>query len=79
NRFDGGAGVDTVSYAKANDGNGVTVNLAAGTGSGGFAAGDTYFNIENVIGTDYNDTFIASAVANSFTGGLGIDTVDYSG
>ncbi|OWY31162.1 hemolysin D [Herbaspirillum robiniae] len=78
NTFDGGAGSDTVSYAKANDGQGVTVNLATGQGSNGFATNDTYISIENVIGTDYDDKFYASSAANSFTGGLGNDTVDYS-
>jgi hypothetical protein len=78
NKFDGGAGSDTVSYAKANDGAGVTVDLFSGQGTTGFAAGDTYTNIENVVGSDYNDTFYANALVNKFTGGLGSNTVDYS-
>jgi hypothetical protein len=79
NRFDGGAGSDTVSYASANDGNGVTVNLNSGGGTGGFAANDVYVSIENVIGTQYNDTFVGNASANTFDGGLGSDTVSYAG
>ncbi|MFL9927667.1 hypothetical protein PQR62_25605, partial [Herbaspirillum lusitanum] len=60
NNFFGGAGVDTVSYERSSDGVGVTVDLVAKTGTGGFADGDTYDSIENAIGTANNDTFIAS-------------------
>ncbi|WDZ97733.1 calcium-binding protein [Herbaspirillum sp. WKF16] len=77
NKFDGGLGNNTVSYAKAGDGNGVTVDLFNGVGSNGFAAGDTYANIQNVIGTAYDDTFIADANHNTFTGAQGSDTVSY--
>ncbi|WP_240475619.1 beta strand repeat-containing protein [Herbaspirillum rhizosphaerae] len=80
NKFDGGTGSDTVSYAAANDGNGVTVNLNTGAGTGGFAANDTYTSIENVIGTQYDDTFVGNASANTFDGGTaGSDTVSYAG
>ncbi|MFC7296972.1 calcium-binding protein [Herminiimonas aquatilis] len=78
NKFTGGGGIDTVDYSKANDGNGVTVNLKLGTATGGFAAGDTFTDIQNITGTDYNDVFYASALANKFTGGTGSDTVNYS-
>src|SRR3546814_14491196 len=49
----GGAGSDTVSYASASAS--VTVNLQIGSGSGGDAEGDTYIDIENVIGSSYGD------------------------
>lgn len=67
-RLDGGAGSDTVSYANA--GPGITVNLEAGSGVGG----DVLVSIENIIGTDGNDTFYGNADINVFTGGLGNDT-----
>jgi hypothetical protein len=78
NAFDGGAGIDTVSYKGS--ATGVTVDLVAGTGSGGNADGDTYTRIENVTGGDADDTFIASSIANSFDGGLGSlnNTVSYA-
>ncbi|ASU41308.1 hemolysin D [Herbaspirillum sp. meg3] len=80
NKLDGGTGSDTVSYAAANDGNGVTVNLNTGGGTGGFAANDVYVSIENVIGTQYDDTFVGNASANTFDGGTGgSDTVSYAG
>ncbi len=78
NAFVGGAGNNTVSYAKASDGNGVTVDLFHGTGSTGFAAGDTYSGIQNVIGSAYDDTFIADNNVNVFNGGLGSNTVSYA-
>ena len=44
--INGGAGIDTVYYFNA----AVTVNLAAGIGTGGDAQGDTFQNVENVVG-----------------------------
>ncbi|WP_299538047.1 calcium-binding protein [uncultured Herbaspirillum sp.] len=78
NDFVGGAGTNTVSYAKASDGNGVTVDLFHGTGSNGFAGGDTYSGIQNVIGSAYDDTFIADSNSNVLAGGLGSNTVSYA-
>jgi len=77
NRFDGLGGTNTVSYAKASDSIGVVVDLVNNAGSNGFAAGDTYANIQNVIGSTNDDTFIASSVANVFDGLQGSDTVSY--
>ncbi|MGO1074130.1 beta strand repeat-containing protein [Inquilinus sp. CA228] len=74
--LDGGDGIDTVYY----DGStvGVQVNLATGTGTGGDAEGDTLSGIENIVGSGFDDVFFASAAANSFQGGAGIDTVTYA-
>src|SRR3546814_8834206 len=49
----GGAGSDTASYAGSSGG--VTVDLAAGTGSGGDAQGDTLSGIENLTGSSQGD------------------------
>jgi len=65
-----------VSYASSNSA--VTVNLVTGTGTGGYAQGDTYTHIQNVIGSDYNDIFVASGEANRFDGGSGSNTVSYA-
>jgi Ca2+-binding RTX toxin-like protein len=59
--LDGGAGTDYVDYASATSG--VTVNLAAGTASGG-AGNDTLTGIEYVLGSGFNDTFIGDGVGN---------------
>lgn len=48
--FDGGDSDDTVDYS--NSTTRVKVDLETGTGTDGFAAGDTYDSIENIIGAD---------------------------
>ncbi|MDJ0662205.1 MAG: cadherin-like domain-containing protein, partial [Crocosphaera sp.] len=72
--LNGGAGEDTVSYAAS--GAGVTVDLAAGTGSGGDAQGDQLSNIETVIGSVHADTLTGDDKANRLEGGLGDDTLN---
>jgi Ca2+-binding RTX toxin-like protein len=69
--IDGGAGNDTVSYAGSTAG--VTVSLAAGTGTGGDAQGDTLTGIENLYGSDQNDVLTGDAGANTLSGGAGND------
>ncbi len=69
----GGAGTDTASYADSFEG--VTVDLAAGTGSGGTAEGDTLSGIENVTGSDHADTLTGDSGANLLDGGGGDDTL----
>jgi Ca2+-binding RTX toxin-like protein len=72
--IDGGSGTrDRVVYDLSNDG--VSVNLATGTGDKGFARGDTYTNIEDVVGSDFNDTLIGDANNNLLSGGRGNDTL----
>ncbi len=73
--LDGGDGVDTASYAGSVAG--VTVDLIAGTATGGDAEGDTLASIENVIGSAHNDAFYADAAANVIDGGAGADMVRY--
>ncbi|MEZ5994355.1 MAG: hypothetical protein R3C25_01230 [Hyphomonadaceae bacterium] len=69
--LDGGADIDTASYAGSTS---VTVKLWNGTGSGGHAQGDTLTGIENLIGSANNDTLIgADGVANTLDGGAGND------
>ena len=65
-------GTDTVSYAGSNAA--VTVNLDTG-GSNGDAQGDTYSRIENVIGSDRNDTLTGDTGDNMLWGGAGTDTL----
>ena len=83
--LDGGGGIDTASYAGS--GSAVTVNLATGSHSGSDAVGDTLISIENIIGTDHDDTLTGDggnniiqggAGGDAITGGAGSDTVDYS-
>lgn len=61
-----------MSYA--NSGAGVTVDLTYtdGTGtSGGYATGDKLSNIQDLTGSQFDDTFVASLAANNFDGGTG--------
>jgi VCBS repeat-containing protein len=69
----GGAGSDWASYATAPLG--VAVDLAAGVGSAGDAAGDVLTGIENLIGSDFADILTGDAGANTILGGAGDDTI----
>ncbi|MCP6695641.1 retention module-containing protein [Pseudomonas donghuensis] len=72
--LDGGAGIDTASYASA--GSAVTVNLGtAGAQNTGGAGTDTLAAIENLIGSDYDDSLTGNDNANVLNGGLGNDTL----
>ncbi|MCD5975539.1 calcium-binding protein, partial [Pseudomonas quasicaspiana] len=56
--FDGGAGVDTVDYSTSTTAVNVDARMGVGTvGTGGDAEGTTLINIENIIGSAFNDTF----------------------
>jgi Ca2+-binding RTX toxin-like protein len=70
-RLDGGAGNDAVSYYISSVG--VTVDLSAGTGSGGDAQGDTLVSIENVTGSAGNDQLTGNAGSNILRGWNGDD------
>ena len=74
--LDGGGGTDTASYASSPTG--VTVSLMTGTGSGGDAQGDTLSNIENLTGSNFDDTLEGNCRNNKLVGGLGTDTVSYA-
>ena len=71
--LDGGGGRDTLWYAASDAG--VRVDLAAGTARGGHAEGDTFENIENVIGSPHGDRLTGSAGADRLTGGAGDDVL----
>jgi Ca2+-binding RTX toxin-like protein len=70
----GGTGVDTIDYS----GRAVFVNvtLAPSSPSGIAGEGDLLAtDMENVIGTDYNDIIVGNASANELVGGTGDDTL----
>jgi Ca2+-binding RTX toxin-like protein len=66
---------DTVDYSSSPSG--VNVDLRAGTATG--QGTDTLANIGDVIGSSHDDTIAGDDGANDLQGGLGSDTVDYSG
>ncbi len=92
--LDGGDGIDLADYIESQGG--VTVKLgdfAAGFGLSNDAQGDTLVNIENLRGSDYNDTLTGSiydnridpglsrfGISDKASGGFGEDTLvlDYS-
>jgi Ca2+-binding RTX toxin-like protein len=71
--YDGGAGIDTLSFAKATSAVkaslATTAVQATGIGSMSFA------NFEAVVGTAYADSLTGSGLANTLTGGGGADTL----
>ncbi len=71
---DGGSGRDTASYEGSSVG--VRVDLASGTGSGGDAEGDTLFNVEDVVGSAFDDRLTGNAWANAISGGEGDDWLE---
>jgi serralysin len=86
NTLIGGFGTDTLSYVGSVGG--VTVNLATGATSGGWAAGDIISGFENLTGSTGDDVLTGDGGNNVLVtltgndtaiGGVGNDTVDYSG
>jgi hypothetical protein len=73
--LDGGAGVNTASFDHFPTP--VTVNLAKGTATG--QGNDVMRDIQNVIGSNFNDTIVGNAADNVINGGAGIDTVRFDG
>ncbi|MEQ3745087.1 MAG: calcium-binding protein [Henriciella sp.] len=68
----GGDGRDTARYADATSG--VVVDLIHG-GSGGDAAGDTYYSIERVGGSNFDDIISGDDLDNILMGNGGADTL----
>ncbi|AUQ73557.1 M10 family metallopeptidase C-terminal domain-containing protein [Phaeobacter piscinae] len=83
--FRGGAGSDTVDFSQESPFQ-LLVNLETNVASGGTASGDTFYSIENLIGSDDRiDRFIGTSDNNHFwgqgggdvfNGGGGDDTLD---
>jgi Ca2+-binding RTX toxin-like protein len=80
-RMNGGDGIDTVSYAAADekdkDNGGANVNLLEGRGfrTGGRSEFDTILNVENVIGTAFADNLIGDNNDNVLEGRNGNDGI----
>lgn len=76
--LDGAAGSDTVSYIFAN--RYVNVNLSFTSLQNTYGAGNNWLvSIENLIGSNYNDTLIGNSANNMIEGGLGNDTLNGMG
>lgn len=72
--LDGGAGTDYARYDASTAA--VTINLTADTASGGFAAGDQLDNIENLIGSGFNDSLTGDQFSNTLFGQAGNDVLN---
>ena len=71
--FRGGAGSDTVDYSQESPFQ-LIVNLQTNVAFGGTSSGDTFYSIENLIGSDDRiDRFIGTSAANHFWGQGGGD------
>jgi Ca2+-binding RTX toxin-like protein len=75
--LDGGAGTDTASWYTGAAG--VLVSLVTGAGSGGEAQGDTLVSIENLSGSQGNDSLVGDANANTLQGWNGNDVLTGAG
>jgi Ca2+-binding RTX toxin-like protein len=86
NQFEGMAGNDTITgngntrvlYTNATAA--VTVDLAAGTGTGDASVGtDTFTGVNSVTGSGFGDTLSGAATGDSFVGLAGNDFIDGRG
>lgn len=71
--LEGGVGTDTVSYADSPEA--VSVDLDASTVAGGDAEGDVISDFRAVVGSEFDDTLIGGASAETFLGLDGDDTI----
>lgn len=69
--YDGGDGRDCVNYV--NSTSSVFVDLEHQFGHGGYAEGDTYANVEQVRGSNFNDVLYANHAGSDLKGGGGND------
>ncbi len=72
-RIDGGAGRDQVVYAGSAEG--IIIDLAMNTTSGGDAAGDVLRGIESIVGSMQADSLTGNAQDNGLGGGGGDDVI----
>lgn len=74
--LDGGSGRDTASYLGAG---GITVSLADPSRNTGHALGDVFISIENLIGSEGNDSLTGDGGRNSLSGRGGNDFLSGGG
>jgi len=70
-KYDGGNGFDEVIYSNA-----VTVDLTTPANSTGDAQGDTFVNVELIVGSSQADTLLGGKGNDGFFGGAGNDTIN---
>ena len=55
---------------------GVVINLELGSGSGGYAEGDDFFNVHRIVGSHFDDRIIGTESDDQLDGSAGHDTLD---
>jgi serralysin len=75
NILDGGAGIDTVSYASAGKAVNVNLSITTAQATGSKTGSDTLFNFENLTGSKYADTLTGDGNGNVIIGLGGNDTI----
>jgi len=70
----GGAGGDFATYSRSDAA--VVINLATNINTGGEAEGDTLFEIDRIIGSDFDDVLTGNDSVNELRGGEGNDTLN---
>ena len=68
-----GNAIDTAIYS--NDPAGVIVNLNTGVATDGYNTTDSLDSVENIIGSQYNDSLIGNDLSNLLSGLAGNDTI----
>ncbi len=76
NIIDGGTGIDRLQLS--NNVGGVVVDMDAGTSTGG-SGNNTFTNIENITGSNFDDVIIGDAGDNRLRGGGGDDLLTGGG
>ena len=71
--IDGGQGIDLVDYSHSSAA--VSVDLLAGKGVGGFAEGDSFWSVEDILGSAGDDVLAGNGAYNTIDGWLGNDTI----
>ncbi|NRA87331.1 MAG: hypothetical protein HRU28_08045 [Rhizobiales bacterium] len=75
--IDGRGGRDTATYEDSPSA--VQIDLLGNVGKGGYAEGDTLVNIEELRGSNYNDTLVGNEKVNFIKGGSGADIINAKG
>ncbi|MBB4086383.1 beta strand repeat-containing protein [Sphingomonas carotinifaciens] len=75
--LDGGAGYDLAEYRDSAAA--IAIDLAAGTATGGDAAGDTLLGIEAIAGSAFGDALLGGAGGDTLDGAGGDDLIDGRG
>ena len=74
-QFDGGDGIDTIDYSRSTAG----VDIVFGKVGGGWGNGDSFMDVENIIGSEFDDSVAMDGVDNKIEGRGGNDVLNGGG